>query len=233
MKHDQLAENKNRGFTIIEMIVVISIFAIMAGLVLFRYREYQANINLENTTQDIALQIQKAETDAISGRYPALANGQSVPVNWKPSFGVYFDSATPKEFKYFFDYQSYLSDTPVALGAFSPDGALPGVRGVMDGGGLTCGNTSTECTNVITITNDAQIQMICRGALATCAQNSYPNVSLVFTRPFPDRSAIGVAGGVSVLTNQDMRIRVGSEASTRVRDIVITPLGQIRIEKVQ
>jgi prepilin-type N-terminal cleavage/methylation domain-containing protein len=230
----------NRGFTIIEMIVVISIFAIMAGLVLFRYRDYQANINLENTTQDIALQIQKAEVDAISGRYPSLALGQiPPPATWKPSFGVYFDTATPKQFKYFYDYQSYFSDDTanyVPFGASASGGTLPGARGVMDGGSFSCGSGGTECLSVTNITNDASVQKICYGAVtsSSCTGTTSPdNVSIVFTRPFPDREAITVVSNAAVILPEDVRIRIGSDTTTRKRDIVITPLGQIRVEIVQ
>ena len=66
---------------------MITIFGILAGLVLFRYRDYQAAIDLENTAQDIALEIQKAENDAIAGLYPPLNtqyNQVAPPAGWRP-----------------------------------------------------------------------------------------------------------------------------------------------------
>lgn len=235
----------DRGFTIVEMVVVITIFGIIAGLVLFRYRNYQAIIDLENTAQDIALEIQKAQNDAIGGRYPSLVNGGQTPppVGWRPSYGVYFDPdpshGHQKEFIFFFDRES--------LQPNDPNYKLPGIdgrAGLDDGSAFTaCGATTSECLRKITITNDVSIVKTCDGDMPTC--NALPtsyglgNTSLVFTRPFPERIALKNALGIGSYTGStfqisgDARIRVKSETTGNMKDIVITPLGQIRVETVQ
>lgn len=228
-----------RGFTIIELIVVMSIFAMMAGLVLFRYKDFGEGVNLENTTQEIALQIQKAENDAVAGRYPALinANGiqQTPPLpTWRPSYGVYFTKNSPKQFVSFFDWNDGTSTDLAAYGS--------GVgRGYFDQSDTinpisvsvpSCGTTSigsAECLDIMTIATNESIYDLCQGT--TCGLS---NLSVVFTRPFPDRIAVynSKFGASNSVASGDVRVRVQGEGTSGCRDIYVTPLGQIYIKTV-
>ncbi len=224
----------NRGFTIVEMVVVISIFGILAGLVLARYKNFQANIDLENTAQDIALQIQQAENYAVAGRYPTLGTGQAAPVsNWRPSYGMYFSTlpADQKRFIFFFDTESLQPSDPSynAVGV-NGRGHLSDVSPFS-----LCSGSGTECLNIVTISNDVFIEKICEGLWnsTSCNGTGIPNVSIVFTRPFPDRIAVSLQGGTPTVRSIDLRIRAKSFITGNKRDIVVTPLGQIRLETVQ
>ncbi len=92
----------NRGMSYAELIVVLSIFAIMSSIALFNYRDFQANVEIKNLTSDIALQIVQAQKDSINGVLPPLNFTPSV-LQWKPAYGVYFDINTPDQFVYFVD----------------------------------------------------------------------------------------------------------------------------------
>lgn len=241
MKTTPLQQKKktSRGFTIVEMVVVISIFGVLASLVLFRYKSFQSAINLENTTQDIALQVQQAQNYAVAGRYPSLAQGQGAPLaNWRPSYGVYFDTSTAantKKLAFFFDKQSQQpGDANFALEG-GPEG-----RGYFNDNppfSTLCGAAQSECLNLITITDDTSIEKICQGLMSECTNNSQgnplgTNISLVFTRPFPERIAYVLQSGTPIRVTNNIRIRVKSDTTGKSRDIVITPLGQIHIETV-
>jgi prepilin-type N-terminal cleavage/methylation domain-containing protein len=230
----------SRGFTIVEMIVVISIFAILAGMVLFRYNDYIAEINLENTAQDIALEIQQAENNAIDGQYPTLATGQTpVPADWRPSYGVYFEvGGHPKQLEYYFDRESVQPGDPdyLELGAYG--------RGYLsDPAPFTaCGVGSSECESIFTITDDVSIEYLCEGEMNQCGPGLAVgnNLALTFTRPFADLFAIQGAFGTSnddvgtnnILKSGDIRIRIKSSTTGKERDIVVSQLGQIHVETV-
>ena len=59
--------NAKAGFTLIEMITVVAIFAVMAGIVLFSGSKFNDTVTLENLTPDVALSIRDAQVKAISG----------------------------------------------------------------------------------------------------------------------------------------------------------------------
>lgn len=55
------------GFTLIEFVVIISIFAIVAGIGLFNIRGFQNDIGITNLAHDLALLIRRVQTDATAG----------------------------------------------------------------------------------------------------------------------------------------------------------------------
>ncbi len=52
----------SKGFTFVEFIVIISIFAIMAAIALFNFKGFRSSIGLNNLAYDIALEIKTAQT---------------------------------------------------------------------------------------------------------------------------------------------------------------------------
>lgn len=55
------------GFSLIEFVVIISIFAVMAGIGLFNFRGFQTDVSLTNLAHDIALTIKRAQSEGTSG----------------------------------------------------------------------------------------------------------------------------------------------------------------------
>jgi prepilin-type N-terminal cleavage/methylation domain-containing protein len=91
---------KNRGMTYVEIIVVLAIFSVMTAVVIFNYGGFQAKVDIKNLASDIALKIVEAQKSALSGLLPPTGVPYST---WKPSYGVYFNLSTPKQFIYFAD----------------------------------------------------------------------------------------------------------------------------------
>lgn len=114
-KHDL-----SRGMTYVELIVVLAIFGTMSSILLFRYGDFDKQISLQNTAQDIALQIITAQKSAISGKIPNVGEAGSTVINnpvnpsydpilppWKPSYGVFFSISDPSNFVYLVDVDGY------------------------------------------------------------------------------------------------------------------------------
>ena len=93
---------KNQGFTYVELIVVLSIFAVMSSVVLFNYGKFQAQVDIKNLANDIGLQIVQAQKDATNGKLQNLV--PLPPSNWIPAYGVNFNLTDIYSFKYFSDY---------------------------------------------------------------------------------------------------------------------------------
>src|SRR3989344_223578 len=102
----------SRGMTYVELIVVLSIFAVMSTIVMFSYNKFQAKVDVKNLASDIALKIIEAQKSAVNGVLPFGYTPDVDP--WKPSYGIYFNKSlnpdpdnnnTPfnEEFTYFAD----------------------------------------------------------------------------------------------------------------------------------
>lgn len=88
------------GFSLIEFVVIISIFAIMAGVGLFNFRGFQTDVSLTNLAHDIALTIKRAQSEGTS------SVSSSDPLNPIVHRGVafpYTGGAFTQEFKIFDD----------------------------------------------------------------------------------------------------------------------------------
>ncbi len=99
-------QNKKRpacrqaGMTFIELVVVLSIFAIVSSVTLYDYGRFQAKVDIKNLANDIALKAVEAQKSAMSGSLPI----QAASINWKPSYGLYFNrTLDAKSFIYFTD----------------------------------------------------------------------------------------------------------------------------------
>ncbi len=76
---------KNRGFTMIELIVVIGILVVITGIILANYGRFGSAMLLRNLTYDLALTVREAQVYSISGKF------QDVDVFAKVPIIVYFD----------------------------------------------------------------------------------------------------------------------------------------------
>ncbi|MES2416463.1 MAG: type II secretion system protein [Patescibacteria group bacterium] len=169
----------NRGMTYVELIVVLAIFGTMSSILLFKYGDFEKQIDIQNTVQDIALQIVTAQKSAVSGKIPNAEGLASHIVNnlvnpsynpsdlsqtpWKPAYGVYFNVSSPTQFIYFLD--SSLND------------------GLYD---INCQlSADTECLKKINLEKGNMITDICvfNTPLSTSCDSNTKTISIVFTRP--------------------------------------------------
>ena len=145
----------NQGFTFVELIVVIAIFSIMAGIVIFNARDFGDSIALQNLAQDIALQLKKAQNDGSSGRFNIGFTGYPMS---KISYGLQFNTTEYTQFSYFADLDN--------------DGTLRSNN--------FCGTGGYECIKIFSIPNGDKISNLCVNQGSSCGLSS---VDITFTRP--------------------------------------------------
>ena len=90
---------KTKGFTLVEFVVIMGIFAIMVGVIMSNFNGFKSLITLDNLAQDIALSIRQVQTSAGSSLSdnnpdqsywrgilftPDISNG-----GYQPSFTIY------------------------------------------------------------------------------------------------------------------------------------------------
>jgi prepilin-type N-terminal cleavage/methylation domain-containing protein len=77
---------KNQGMTLVELMVVLAIFMIITGLVIFDYGSFRSSTSTQNLANDIALSVRKAQSYAIGVR--------GVGTNFLIRHGIHFSTDT-------------------------------------------------------------------------------------------------------------------------------------------
>ena len=149
----KLNNQKQKGMTLIELLVALVIFSIITGVVLFNYGDFNASLTMQNLADDIALTVRRAQSYAIGVR------GRSGDFNI--GYGVYFDitqynSESPDTDLYdgtnksFILYKKYI---PLDSGSsdFSP---------VYENEDGTCDGSNGDCLEMLYITSSDYISEI-------------------------------------------------------------------------
>lgn len=82
----------SRGMTYVELIVVLSIFSIITGTIIFNYKQFQQKVDLANLANDIGLKLVDAQKSSTAGEIPFGKVPNPPPGEaWKPSYGLNFE----------------------------------------------------------------------------------------------------------------------------------------------
>lgn len=214
-----------KGTTFIELIVVISIFALISTVVLFNFGDFSTSLSLQNISHDIALRIAQAQREAVSGKYNPLLLQYTLPQDFAPRYGVYFASTASsspdfnkpnsgKEFIYFTDLPDTGSGS-YEYGRYDPDQTSGQLS-------TTCSTQTTECLDRTFITTGDTITSITVDGTVT------PDVTILFKRPFPDAMIHTNSSGPSV--NYSNAVIEITSAKGLTKHVIINSLGQIRVE---
>ncbi len=220
----------HKGFTLIEFVVIISIFAIMAAVALFNFQGFNSNIALSNVSHDIALTLRQAQVFGWSAQTDTNAT-TLIPVldaNGNPeqyADGVYFPYDTSTN-SFEQKFLLYTKTDPVAQNAMY---------------------TSADVVNdTIKIQGNVRIVAIQAGisesSLAINAQHEVPSgataitqsVSLAFSRPRPD--AIFFIGNAldQNMSDKYMAIYIASTTNTDPlyadHVILVSRFGEIEVQ---
>lgn len=215
-----------RGLTFIELIVVATIFSILAAVALFQFGGFTSNVSLQNISQDIALRMVQAQRDGSSGAFPRFivpAQSLLIPSPWTPSFGMHFyiDSSQgyTDKFTYFFDSTNFPNPKQY------------------NGSSNTCDPT-TECLDLITINSGDKIVALCvetssssctfDGSGQILTGSPVTNLDVVYTRP--NLSAKITVYPETILQISAAKIVVQSKNGEQHKTITVYPVGQIAVD---
>jgi prepilin-type N-terminal cleavage/methylation domain-containing protein len=90
-------ESNNKGFTVVELIVTISILVIVTTLIFANYPKFRENISLKKTAQETALAVRQAQTYGLGVREFQPGTGIF------PGYGVHFNITSSDSFILFAD----------------------------------------------------------------------------------------------------------------------------------
>lgn len=87
-----------RGFTLVELLVTLSLFVILTGVVLFNQSKFNSSILLTNLAYDVAITIRQAQTFGINVREAPGGGGE-----FDYAYGVHFNNNDQKTIVLFVD----------------------------------------------------------------------------------------------------------------------------------
>ncbi len=234
--------NKNSGMTILELMVVIGIFATISGTILFNYRDFSDGVSLQNLAQEIALQGKRAQTLASQGRKPLLTDAQQtdmiesgtdifLPSDWVSSYGIAFKSDMPKSFIFYFNSKEYYSPATGPQGQETLEDRNTYLWDFVDSTYNGCGRAGSECVEEIKITDGSYIDMICLNSEALdCSGGAIADqVHISFTRPYLDARITAVEGGNLTEDVAYAFIRISTPDDSQKRYITFWKTGQISV----
>ena len=172
---------KNRGLTLVELMVVISIFSIITSVTIFNYASFRSNVSIQNLSDDVALAIRKAQSFAIGVR---ASKGGS----FENSYGVHFSINSNHT-----DQDGSLSGYNKSFLMFS-DITNPSNRTKVydyDVSNIYCSVIGVECIELFKITTPDVIKDIIYydnlGGVVSSIDNgnTQASIDIVFTRPSP------------------------------------------------
>jgi len=103
------------GFTLVEIMVTISIAALIMTVILFNYRAFGDNLSLSSALQEMSIAIRQAQVYGLSVKEFSSGTGQ-----FNDGYGIYFTQNDPTHYYIFADLNSnnsYDGDTTCTKGS--------------------------------------------------------------------------------------------------------------------
>ena len=202
-----------KGFTLVELIVVISIFVMISSIALFNYGKFRSSLSLQNLSDDIALAMRRAQGYAIGvrGAGGGFAAGYGVHFTANPSGNSYGGSS--KSFILFADIDDNLK---------------------YDHSSDICGSpvSGNECLELLSITSADSISSIYINN-SNIPMPASDTIDISFKRPNPEPTfCYRVNGSGSCFRRDISNIEVGisSDGNSSINKIItIYNTGQISV----
>ncbi len=203
------------GFTLIEMLVVVSIFLVLTSIVLANYPKLNSQLTLGLVANDVALSVRQAQQYALGAIQRVGATTVHIP------YGIHLETATPRSYILFADSAplpggDYLYTLPPTNPNDSPPagtGTLPSSVRIL----RLCAATAAQIASLpACITSGG-------GALEK------PFLDVVFHRPDPDMNVNGVAATGGTPFVEAVIVLANIDASL-TKEVHITLPGQIYVK---
>jgi prepilin-type N-terminal cleavage/methylation domain-containing protein len=216
-----------KGFTLIEFIVIMSIFAIMASVALFNFQGFRSNVAVNNLAQDIGLLARQAQTfgwstisEQSGGQIKLDGVGAGDPLRY--ANGIYFKYASPGFTDTISLYQKETSDINEQYYENLTDTLVDTIT--IQGPYQVVAIKTAALKSDLTINTNNQIP--------TSVNDIPQDVSIAFSRPKPEASMFAGPSLINSSSENYLGIYIGSAGQTITAEkvVIISRSGEIWIE---
>lgn len=203
--------NKQSGLTLVEVLVVVAIFALVSSVLFFNFNDFNTNVTLRNLSQETALIIRKAQTYATGVQKLDGIDSDSLLF---PAYGLSFSPGT--------DSDAFQPNQKRFILFADREGS--GTR-VYNNNGV-CGSpaANSECLEALTINTPEKVARLCTDA--GCITSGTVNV--IFRRPSPDAEICVMSGSNCGPLRSFLTIELESVDGT-MRSVTVWNTGQISV----
>ncbi|MDP3962749.1 MAG: type II secretion system protein, partial [bacterium] len=167
--------NLNKGFTLVELMISVAIFAFMTAFLVAKYGTFNQGILLTNLAYDVALTIRNAQSYGLNVKSRPVSGGASFSSEFTYPYGVRFDRSSLNKAKVVFFVDANLN------GAYDePD----------------------EEISTSNIKRGSYISGLCMGSGGCTYANNIDVLDITFKRPDPNAIIKGKYSGSVVAGNQ-------------------------------
>ncbi|MES2931569.1 MAG: prepilin-type N-terminal cleavage/methylation domain-containing protein [Patescibacteria group bacterium] len=214
-----------RGFTLVEMIVVLAIIIIITTIALLGQSSFNRSMVLTDTAYTIAFSVREAQSLGISSR--TFAGTQDA------GYGIHFTNLAPTAYKLFADI------APAAPGDTEYTAICPGHPNVAKTHpeakpGDCIQTVEAEVVRTYSLNNGFQIKSFCgrqtngNQLCSGTTPGSLDALDIVYLRPNTQSVITGVNGNIRTAL-EDATIRVSSPDGSAERCIYVSKVGQVSV----
>lgn len=202
---------KNKAFSLIELMVVIAIFAIISGVIMFNYGRFSSNMIVTNLAYESALAVRQAQVYGISVKKTTSGS------DFNASYGVWFSESDKQNFYLFSDKVGetmHQYDKPANIS--DPDLELEESFGF---------NGSNIIKNFCVTPSVGP-------AICSSPSSQLQYLSIVFTRPDPEAKIYVFKGDKSTINGpfSQAEIMFTMARGDKIARMTVTNTGQISID---
>ena len=219
-----------RGFTLVEMVVVLAIIVIITTIALLGQSSFNRSLVLTDISYTIAFSIREAQSYGISSRRAGSTSNAG--------YGVHFTSASPSAYTLF-------SDTvPVRPGDVSNPSTCPGHPNVSSANpeskpGNCIQDTSAETMRSYALNNGFRIKSFCGTRVSNgqevCSDSGIVALDILYMRPNTQSIITGITSSAvppslaSRVPLSSATIRVASPDGVAERCVLVTKVGHVSV----
>ncbi|HYC34233.1 MAG TPA: type II secretion system protein [Candidatus Paceibacterota bacterium] len=200
---------KKKGFSLVELLVVVSIFLIITAVTLFKQSKFSSDILITNTAYEVALSIREAQVFGVGSKQSDIGT---------QGYGVYFSEG--------FDGAHYImySETPNSDGTyeFTYEPADPSEKYTDIKGEIRLGREQT-ILDVCGIPNGGD-----ENDMRCFSTNDLSSLNIGFVKP----NLYAILNGDSE-SFERARIIVASSLGDKCRTVEVNHIGQISVKAIE